>query len=139
MIFRMFVESWVKFNPIAQILVPYEVGEFVCSPIWVVVLVALSLGVVVLSCGRCPGGGGSSSVWRVFCCTMRLVEWDSFVSPSPLPSGSSGVFPLAMDLATADLGFRIIVMLRGRCPGGDGLSSGWRVHRCVLRFVELDS
>ena len=139
MIFWVFVDSWVELNPVTQILVLYEVSEFVWSPIWVVVLAGLSLRVAVLTGDGCPGGGGSSSGWRVFCCTLRLVEWDSFVTPSRLPSRSSSAFPLMMDLAIADLSFKTAVLLRGGCPGGGGSSSGWRVLRCVLRFVERDS
>ena len=125
MIFRVFVDSWVEFNPVTRILVLYEVGEFVWSPIWVIVLAGLSLGVSVLSSGGCPVGGGSLSVWRVCCCILRLVEWDSFVAPYRLPSRSSSAFPSAVDLEIADLNLRIGVLLRGGCPGGGGSSNDW--------------
>src|SRR4051812_41452115 len=114
----MFMESWVKFNPVTQVLVPYEVGTFVWPPIWVVVLAGLSLGIAVLSSGGCPVGGGSSSGWRVRYCILRLVERDSSVAPWRLPSRLSSAFPSAMDLAIDDLNLRIGVLLRGGCPGG---------------------
>ena len=139
MVFRVLVESWVKFNSVTQILVLYEVGELVRSPVWVVVFAGLSLRVAVLSSGGCSSSGGSSGAWRVFYCTPRLLERDSFVAPSHLPSRSSIAFPSMMDLAIADLGFRIGVLLRGGCPGGGGSSSSRRVLRCVSRFVEWDS
>ena len=134
-IFRVFVDSWINFNPITQILVFYEVGEFVWSLIWVVVLAGLSLGVTVLTGDGCPCSGGSSSGRRARCCIVRLVEWSSSWR---LLSGSSSAFPPVMDLAIADHDLRVGVLLRGRCPGGGGSSSGRRVLHCVLRFVERD-
>ena len=95
----MFVESWVKFNSVTQVLVPYEVGEFVWPLIWVIVLAGLSLRVAVLTSGACPGGGGSSSGWRVLRCVLRFVEQDSCVEPPRLPSRSSGSSLSVMDLA----------------------------------------
>src|SRR4051812_49302795 len=111
MIFRVFMDSWVEFNPVTQILVLYEVGEFVWSSIWVVVLAGLSLRVTVLLGGGCLGDGGSSSIWRVRCCVWRLVKWGSSVASWVLSSGSSSAFPSVMDLAVADLDLRISVLL----------------------------
>ena len=135
MIFWVFVESWVKFNPVTQILVFYEVGEFFWSPIWVVVLAGLSLGVAVLTGDECLCSGGSSSGWRARCCIVRFVEWCSFWR---LLFGSSSGFLSVMDLAIADLELGVDVLLCGGCPGGDGSSSGRRVLCCVLRFVKWD-
>src|ERR1043165_4646448 len=101
MIFRVFVDSWVKFNPVTQILVLYEVGEFVWCSIWVIVLAGLSLRVTDLTGDGCPGGGGSSSGWRVRCCILRLVERDSSIAPWRLLSRTSSASPLAMDLVIA--------------------------------------
>ena len=62
-IHRMLVDSRVNFNPLTQILVLYEVGEFVSPSIWVIVLAGLSLRVAVLTSDGFSGGGGSSSSW----------------------------------------------------------------------------
>ena len=99
MILRVFVDSRVDFNPITQVLVLYEVGEFVWSSIWVVVLAGLSFEVVVLLRGGRPGGGGSSSGWRVLGRALQFFEWDSLKESACLPSGPSASFPSAVDLA----------------------------------------
>ena len=97
------MESWVELYPIAERMVPDEVGEFIWPSIWVVVLASLGFRVVVLSRGGSPGGGGSSSGWRVFCHAPRLFEWDSRVESSRLSSGSSSSFPSAVDLAVVEM------------------------------------
>ena len=98
-VLRTGVESWVELYSVIERLVPDEVGELIWPSIRVIVLANLGFGVVVLSCGRSPGGGGSSSGQRAFCCALRLVEWDSRVESSRFPSGSSCSFPSAVNLA----------------------------------------
>ena len=138
MICRMLVDSRVDFDPLTQILVLYEVGEFVWSSIWVVVLAGLSLGVAVLNGDGCPYDGGSSSGRRARSCITRFVEWDLFVEPSHLSFRSSISSSSVMGLTIADLELGVDVLLCGGCPGGVGSSSGRRDLRCVLRFVECD-
>ena len=93
------METWVELYPVAERLVPDEVGELIWPSIWVVVLAGLGFRVAVLFRGGSPGGGGTSSGWRVFCRALRLFEWDSRVESSRLPSGSSCSFPSAVNLA----------------------------------------
>ena len=98
-VLRAGVESWVELHPITERLVPNEVGELIWPSIWVVVLGDLGFGVTVLLRGGCPGGDGSSSGRRVLGRVLRLFEWDSLVDSSCLPSGLSGSFLSAVDLA----------------------------------------
>src|SRR3954467_4376029 len=93
------VGSWVEFYPVAELLASDEVGELIWPSVRVVVLAGLGFGVAVVLCGERPGGGGSPNGRWVLGRVLRLFEWDSFVEPSCLPSGSSSSSPLAMNLA----------------------------------------
>ena len=76
------VGSWVEFYPVAELLASDEFGELIWPSVWVVVLAGLGFRVAVLLRGGCPGGGGSSSGWRVLGRVLRLFEWDSLVESS---------------------------------------------------------
>ena len=69
------------------------------SLVMVLTIADLKLGVDVLLCGGCPGGGGSSSGRRVLHRMSWFVEWDSFVKASRHSSGSSIPSLLALYLA----------------------------------------
>ena len=72
------MEPWVELYYVVDRVVLSKLGELISSSIWIVVLAGLGFGVSVLSRGRCPGGGGSSSGWRGFCHMLRLLEWDFY-------------------------------------------------------------
>ena len=71
-------------------LPPAPFGLSTPSSLVVVLLVAdLELVVIVLMCGGCLGGDGTSNGRRVLYCVLWFIKWNSFVEASHRSSGSS--------------------------------------------------
>src|SRR3954469_7395445 len=94
-------------------------GSSVLSFLAMILLVAgVGLVAIVLTCGGCPGGGGSPEGLRVLRRASRLVEWNSFVAVSCSARWLLVPLPVMLHLAVPVVLGRVQLGLERSCWGG---------------------